>query len=181
MGVTTHILPRNFAGENGDGSVSDAEDLYDPGERPIVFTQLEPYPGFMNHSPHAIMYGDRSYPTGTHLFEAMKFLPNSPAIAEQIRQCPNVDDVPGISAQFATQQSPDFSQNFMQKYDEVLDLKFNQHPQLRAQLCETARALLLYHDPGDAFWGNGEDGVSGRNECGQALMRARKIFLDRNS
>ena len=56
--------------------------------------------------------------------------------------------------------------------DEVLYLKFTQHPDLALQLLGTGDAWLVYNDLADAHWGNGPDG-SGRNGFGQALMRLR--------
>ncbi|KAG9022911.1 hypothetical protein FRB95_013993 [Tulasnella sp. JGI-2019a] len=60
--------------------------------------------------------------------------------------------------------------------DEVLRLKFEQHPALKEQLLSTGDAYLV-EDSGanDTFWGNGADG-NGRNELGLALMRLRDHF-----
>jgi hypothetical protein len=48
--------------------------LGDPSLLPIKFNQESPYFGFMNHSPHRILFQNQIYPTGTHLFEALKYL-----------------------------------------------------------------------------------------------------------
>ncbi len=36
------------------------------------------YRDFCNHSFHRVMYGNQTYDTAMHLFEAMKFLPDNP-------------------------------------------------------------------------------------------------------
>ena len=56
--------------------------------------------------------------------------------------------------------------------DDVLYLKFLQHPDLRELLLTTYPAYLVYVESEDAFWGDGA-GV-GRNEFGKSLMRVRE-------
>lgn len=56
--------------------------------------------------------------------------------------------------------------------EEVLYLKFTQHPDLRTLLMGTGVANLVYVDPKDHFWGDGALG-QGANELGKALVRVR--------
>jgi len=56
--------------------------------------------------------------------------------------------------------------------EEIVYLKFTQHPDLRDQLIVTHPAELAYHCPGDTYWGVDDDG-RGRNEIGKALMKVR--------
>ena len=51
-------------------------------------------------------------------------------------------------------------------------MKFKQHPDLRWLLTGTDRAMLIYADPSDPFWGEGNG--TGANEFGKALMRVRE-------
>ena len=51
-------------------------------------------------------------------------------------------------------------------------MKFKQHPDLRWLLMGTERAMLIYADPSDPFWGEGNG--TGANEFGKALMRVRE-------
>jgi predicted NAD-dependent protein-ADP-ribosyltransferase YbiA (DUF1768 family) len=59
--------------------------------------------------------------------------------------------------------------------EEVLYLKFRQHPDLCGLLIGTMDAELIYSEPSEYFWGAGETG--GRNELGRALMRVRDQIL----
>lgn len=56
--------------------------------------------------------------------------------------------------------------------DDTLWLKFNQHPDLRAELLATDDAELVEDSQKDSFWGVGADG-RGHNELGKALERLR--------
>lgn len=61
-------------------------------EAPIYFDRFNDYRGFLNHSPHRVRYRDKTYPTATHLSEAIKFLPDFPHIAEAVRTQETVHD-----------------------------------------------------------------------------------------
>jgi ribA/ribD-fused uncharacterized protein len=54
----------------------------------------------------------------------------------------------------------------------ILRLKFQQHPNLAAQLCATQSAELIEANMNDTFWGNGADG-RGANWIGRILMEIR--------
>jgi len=56
---------------------------------------------FLCHSPHPVVYQDDVYPTALHLFEAHKFLPHRPDLADRIRLCERAGDVAGIGAELA--------------------------------------------------------------------------------
>ena len=58
--------------------------------------------------------------------------------------------------------------------DEVLDLKFRQHKDLRALLLRTYPQELVYVESGDLFWGDDAGSLSGMNEFGKSLMRVRE-------
>ncbi|KAF9000293.1 hypothetical protein BDQ17DRAFT_685197 [Cyathus striatus] len=145
----------------------------------IRFDQTSQYAGFLNHSPHRVLYNNKTYPSATHLHEAMKYIENRPEIAEFIRTCPNIHDVYPLSAQYQQYQRADWGQLFMSLMEEVLFLKFRQHPDLRALLLKTGEAILRYADGKDPFWGEGPDG-SGRNELGKALMKVRRKLVEAN-
>lgn len=67
----------------------------------LRFNGYGEYSGLLYHSPHRVMYEDELFPTALHLFEALKFLPHRPDLAEQIRLCEHVEEVTAISASFA--------------------------------------------------------------------------------
>ena len=56
--------------------------------------------------------------------------------------------------------------------EEVLYLKFKQHPEVRTLLMGTGAADLVYAETKDTFWGEGPSGT-GNNELGKALVRVR--------
>lgn len=56
--------------------------------------------------------------------------------------------------------------------EEVLYLKFKQHPTLRTLLLRTGLVDIIYKDE-NTFWGEGSLG-EGANELGKALVRIRE-------
>jgi len=60
----------------------------------------------------------------------------------------------------------------VQKMEETLSYKFQQHPQLKHMLLATGEAELVEDSDKDSFWGVGAD-RKGRNELGKALGRLR--------
>jgi hypothetical protein len=59
------------------------------------------FPGLLYYSLHSMLYEDELYPTALHLFEARKFLPYWPDLADRIRQCEHVEQVASISTELA--------------------------------------------------------------------------------
>ena len=62
--------------------------------------------------------------------------------------------------------------------EEVLDLKFKQHPSLRTLLLRTDLAAIVYADD-NTYWGDGPLG-EGANELGKALVRLRERLRQEN-
>ncbi|KAF8885768.1 hypothetical protein BD779DRAFT_657778 [Infundibulicybe gibba] len=56
----------------------------------VRFNQQSRFAGFMNHSPHRVLYANKTYPSATHLHEALKYLDHRPDLAERIRTCQNI-------------------------------------------------------------------------------------------
>jgi predicted NAD-dependent protein-ADP-ribosyltransferase YbiA (DUF1768 family) len=57
--------------------------------------------------------------------------------------------------------------------EDVLYLKFKQHPDLRALLVNTGIADIIYAEANDPFWGSGPIG-EGANQLGKTLVRVRE-------
>jgi predicted NAD-dependent protein-ADP-ribosyltransferase YbiA (DUF1768 family) len=57
--------------------------------------------------------------------------------------------------------------------EEVLYLKFKQHPDLRSLLMNTGAADIIYSDANDPYWGEGPLS-QGKNELGKGIMRVRE-------
>lgn len=66
----------------------------------------------MNHSTHRVLYQNKTYPSATHLHEAMKYLENRPDIAERIR-ITDINEVYPLSASYQKYQRPDWTQVFL--------------------------------------------------------------------
>jgi predicted NAD-dependent protein-ADP-ribosyltransferase YbiA (DUF1768 family) len=67
----------------------------------IKFNGYGEFPELLCYSPHSVVYEDKLYPTALHLFEARKFLPHLPDLADRIRQCERVEQVASITAEMA--------------------------------------------------------------------------------
>lgn len=80
---------------------------------PVRFDQQSRYAGFMNHSPHRVIYRNKTYPSATNLHEAMKYLDRHPDLAETIRLCKNIADVYPLSARYQQYQREDWGQVFL--------------------------------------------------------------------
>ena len=81
------------------------------------------------HSPHSVVYGEDLYPTALHLFEARKFLDHRPDLADRIRQCENVEEIPAISKELRKFMRRDWS-------NIALDTVSNHfHPHLALCIC----------------------------------------------
>ena len=77
------------------------------------------YPGLMNHSPHRILYHNKTYPTVLHLHEAMKFIDHRPDLSERIRSTANVQDVYPLAASLQEHVRPDWGQIFLKMASQV--------------------------------------------------------------
>ncbi|KAG1752408.1 uncharacterized protein EDB91DRAFT_1044509 [Suillus paluster] len=137
---------------------------------PVKFDHIGELSGFVNHSPHRVLYRNKMYPTAMHLLEAMKFTEH-PELQERIRTCTDVGDMYPLSASFQDRVRPDWGLVFLKIMEDVLYLKFKQHPHLRSLLLRTHLADIVYADP-NLYWGQGPSG-EGSNELGRALMRIR--------
>jgi hypothetical protein len=86
----------------------------DPAQTPLTtpsVIKLDGYgdfPGLLHYSPHSVLYEDKQYPTALHLFEACKFLPDWPDLADRVRQCQHIDQVTSTSAGLANFIRPDW-------------------------------------------------------------------------
>ncbi|QRW02329.1 Serine/arginine repetitive matrix protein [Ceratobasidium sp. AG-Ba] len=162
--------------------------------QPIRFDRSHP---FSMTSPHAIEYDGKLYPSAIHLWHAMRFLRRPvgrgrgrteeswhPELAEGIRQATEPElyadqwahagAIGKDGSIMRSLQRPDWDEIQMDKMDEVLALKFTQHPSLGKRLVSTHPAQLLYM--WDAPWGAGTD-LKGSNNLGKAIMRCRERLM----
>ncbi|KAG8903468.1 hypothetical protein FRB99_003246 [Tulasnella sp. 403] len=149
----------------------------------IYFYDLtKPYYEFTLFSQHPISHEGKVYPTAGHFYHAAKFFQYSPTHAERIRNLgpgSNERQVIEEASRFAQGIRNDWPRVKVSVMDQTLELKFTQHPDLRAQLLRTGDAWLVFDTGGlDPFWGSGVGG-NGRNELGVALMRLREAMRAR--
>ncbi|KAF9445330.1 hypothetical protein P691DRAFT_675836 [Macrolepiota fuliginosa MF-IS2] len=146
----------------------------------IEFSQTS-LPDFLNHSPHSVTYGGKVYPTAMHLHEAMKFMEHKPEFAERIRRSPREGVYP-LAAEWKAWVRSDWGMVFLDKMEEVLWHKFNQHEDLRTMLLKTGESELVYADPQDPYWGSGtrygQGGeYHGANYLGKLLVKVRERLV----
>ncbi|KAG8815395.1 hypothetical protein FRC19_001059 [Serendipita sp. 401] len=146
-------------------------------ENRILFHQkTTSYNEFTNFANYEIVYEGRVFPTSEHLFQASKFMKARPDIAEYIRtSSARPSQAASLGRAYQAFLRSDWSQIQIAKMDEILELKFTQHPELMQLLLGTGDAELVQDSSDDSFWGNGPD-EKGRNELGRALMRLRRKF-----
>lgn len=148
-----------------------------PDTTPIFFYhRSKPFFEFTNFSLHSVEYDGRIYPTAEHLFQALKFVPTNPDLAEQIRTQPSARAARTEAGFHRAQQRADWFEVNIEVMDMVLHAKFIQHDDLRQKLLGTGNRELIEDSPDDVFWGIGRSG-EGRNELGKALMRLRARLL----
>jgi predicted NAD-dependent protein-ADP-ribosyltransferase YbiA (DUF1768 family) len=106
----------------------------------------------------------------------MRFIDQYPHIAEQIRTKSDFRELKPFVDAYAEQFGrTDWEGVVLDKLEEVMMLKFHQHPELKHFLLGTGTRLLVYSDDEDGILGSGGD-RRGRNEFGKALMRVRERF-----
>ncbi|KAI0715550.1 DUF1768-domain-containing protein, partial [Fomitopsis betulina] len=143
---------------------------------PVYFYHRhDPYYEFTNFSPHPIRWDGHTYPTAEHLFQAHKFMPSRPDIAERIRRLRSPRDALDEANKLRKLQRTDWFNVNLGIMDRILYAKFTQYPELKASLLGTGNSELIEDSPVDDFWGCGRD-RQGRNELGKALMRLRDIL-----
>jgi hypothetical protein len=86
---------------------------------PVKFDHLSHLAGFLNHSPHRILYDNKMYPSALHLHEALKYIEHKPELAERIREVRSIQDVYPLSASFHKFIRSDWGATFLQRVSYV--------------------------------------------------------------
>ncbi|KAI0310421.1 hypothetical protein OF83DRAFT_1178569 [Amylostereum chailletii] len=149
--------------------------LTSPVEPPLTFGSLRHSTGaFARSAPFSVVHDGKSYPTSTHLLEAMKFLPHRPDISESIREAQDDREAERISTRENLEIREDWEQIAQEKADEV---KFVQNEGARRMLLLTGNMKLIYEDP-DSCWRDRllkkSMGSEEWNGVGDSLMRVRR-------
>lgn len=185
---TNPVIPPRPSISSADGRAISSPLMLAPRGPPAIIPPVyfywpdAPGYGFTTFSPHKILYKKRLYPTAEHLYQAMKFLPSKSkggdeGIAERIRtisQHPRDAVLEG--RRYNKQARSDWKEMRTVWMDEIMYMKFIQHPDLRHELISTHPAELVFASSADDFWGVGPQN-GGRNELGQSLVRVRARIL----
>jgi len=128
--------------------------------------------GFMsNFAPYPIQLKGKMWPTSEHYFQAQKFAGTD--WEQRVRKATK----PMIAARIGRDRKGPLRRDWEKVKDHIMrdavHAKFEQHPELRAQLLATGDALLVEHTAHDAYWGDGGDG-RGKNMLGRILMEVRE-------
>ena len=78
--------------------------------------------GLLHLSRHRVHWDHRQWPTGLHLLEAMKLLPDRPDLAERIRQCGMAEEAMAISEGYREYWRRDWDQIAVERVRRVLCL-----------------------------------------------------------
>ncbi|KAJ3557060.1 hypothetical protein NM688_g1677 [Phlebia brevispora] len=168
-------LPLNDVVMNTD----DFKDLQSDSGPILFYDRDKPFYEFANFSPHPVIHEELEYPTAEHLFQAHKFLPKRPELAERIRNLPSARAALQEATRLTRLRRTDWFDVNLDIMDTILEAKFTQHPSLRVLLLSTGDREIVEASPVDSFWGTGEDG-QGRNELGKALTRLREKFREQH-
>jgi len=110
--------------------------------------------------------------TSEHYYQARKFVGMNIQYAERIR----LSNTPAEAARLGRDKNhplrPDWELVKEIIMERALMEKFSQNPDIKKQLINTGKAILIKHRKADRYWGDGEDG-NGKNRLGVLLMRVR--------
>jgi hypothetical protein len=81
---------------------------------PVRFNNTGSLAGFLNHAPYRVLYNNQTYPTATHLYEALKFIGHRHDLAEKIRKVKAVHEVYPLSSSFQKHARRDWGSVFLQ-------------------------------------------------------------------
>ncbi|KAH9939330.1 uncharacterized protein BXZ73DRAFT_43829 [Epithele typhae] len=138
----------------------------------IRINRMSEYADLLHWSPHVISHDDRGYPTASHLYEAAKFLPQYPEVAEAVRNAATCEEAVAFGERYREYWRPDWPKIQMSILEDILLTKFFQYDDLRALLFSTGNADLVFFDE-DVVFGDGLIG-QGQNNLGRALMVVRQ-------
>ncbi|KAF8869895.1 hypothetical protein CPB85DRAFT_1356184 [Mucidula mucida] len=150
-----------------------------PG-RPVIlfYNKNQSHYSFTNFAEYPVVYNGERYPTSEHLFQSFKF-EHIPDLVRNIRLLPTPRQAFDEARKHNQDKRRDWDLVKVGKMEEIVYLKFTQHPALKTELLATGNAQLVEDSPYDSFWGIGGNGT-GRNELGKALMKVRDRLLAGN-
>ena len=121
-----------------------------------------------NFSPHSVIYNRQKYPTAEHLYQALKF--SDPKIIAEIIDTNSPMQSKIIASKYKQQRLTSWPEIKVETMKQILNLKFEQHPEIQNYLKSTKDAELIENNPEDDFWGVGDG--SGQNMIGKLFCFA---------
>jgi len=131
--------------------------------------------GFSTFSNHPVyIEGIGIFPTSESAFQAHKDLNNKEYVQNQLKAKSVL-----ISKYIGSKIKPreDWDEVKVDIMEKILQLKFDQHEDIRENLLNTGLRPLVDHTKDDSFWGDGGDG-SGHNMLGKILTRIRNKYYE---
>jgi ribA/ribD-fused uncharacterized protein len=129
-----------------------------------------PYGCLSNFSRHGFHLDGAFWPTSEHYFQAQRFAGTEHADA--VRRASS----PRLAAAMGRDRARPLRADWEAVKDDVMRRgvrrKFEEHPELRAELLATGDEPILENSPKDSYWGTGKDGT-GKNRLGAILMEVR--------
>ncbi len=154
---------------------------------PIISFQknTDPYGWLGNMSAFPIQYNGKTWRTSEALFQALRY--NDQQIQDEIRI-----QLSPLAAKLKSKKKKHMVHMVVEPLSNIdvnnmrlcLKLKFDQHPELRVKLIQTAGNTLTEdigkrNKPNDFFWGmkNTPNGWIGQNQLGLLLMELRDGYI----
>ncbi len=126
------------------------------------------YEFLSNFYPSDLDFGWITFPTAEHAFQAIKSI--DPEDWKAIASCSTPGQAKRMGQKLKLRVGWDWLK--LQFMEEILEVKFTQHPELMKQLRLTGDALLVEgNNWGDTYWGQCKG--FGYNHLGKLLMKIR--------
>ncbi len=130
---------------------------------------------FSPYTAHALDIDGVIYPTIEHAYQCQRY--DNPEIIEEIRKAPCPSKAREVSSKYKHLQLPDFKDRKLQVMKNLMQLKTEQHDEIKKALIESKDLQIVKHivtyPPGDWFWDDGDDG-KGLNHMGRMWMEIRE-------
>jgi ribA/ribD-fused uncharacterized protein len=131
--------------------------------------------GFSIYSNHTVyIEGIGTFPTAESAFQAHKDLNNIAHINSQLK-VKTVLMAKHLGNKIIPRE--DWEEVKIGIMERILQLKFDQHDDIRENLLNTGLRPLVEHTKDDSFWGDGGDG-SGQNNLGKILTKIRNRYYE---
>lgn len=143
-----------------------------------VYFFTTPFHPLDNFSAHTVRIWGKTFPTSEHAYQWKKYSSSYPKIAESILAAVSPHAVKQIADLHKPEVSPEWYEKRVVIMEEILQVKAEQHKDVRDALKRTGSRIIVENSPVDSFWGTGPDGT-GENQMGEIWMKIRLKILVR--